>query len=254
MRWLPGKHDGVRRDADPHGRHYEPRTGAGLYYRYSPRRVAWFHQGIDDFWKRALLRRKPVALPRSGIPVHSTVFERIERGVQGYAPLFLLPTGAKLKLEFTDRGEPREPTARELALVAAVEEVGVRETRRLQAAVRVRQAAYFWMVAATVATLVVGFSARVGDYEALASAQESFFMGLTPAGIVSVIKGFVPDLASGLVDAAAMYPWRALGFGSALGFGFLMGARARWRLGTSARVAYERSMTEHRADAESNTA
>lgn len=71
LRFLDRKWDEFREDADPHGRLYDSRTGWGMFYRYA--------------------RRDPYAGPDDSPAVHESVFDRIERATDYYAPKVLRP-------------------------------------------------------------------------------------------------------------------------------------------------------------------
>ena len=71
LRFLQRKWDEYREDADPHGRLYDSRTGWGMFYRYA--------------------RRDPYCRPDESPAVHESVFERLERATDYYAPKVLRP-------------------------------------------------------------------------------------------------------------------------------------------------------------------
>ncbi|NIR60238.1 MAG: DUF2235 domain-containing protein, partial [Gammaproteobacteria bacterium] len=91
---LGGARRQVREAANSFDRLYDPRKGPAALYRYSPRRPVWFHEGVDDIYDRFF--KTPAAEPPSdGIAIHASVWDRVERGSQAYAPLFL-PTTARV--------------------------------------------------------------------------------------------------------------------------------------------------------------
>ncbi len=70
LRFLESKWREYREAADPHGRIYDSRTGLGMFYRYAPRNI--YEHGVE----------RPA--------IHASVFERIERGTDYYAPKVIL--------------------------------------------------------------------------------------------------------------------------------------------------------------------
>lgn len=69
----PGKPFGdIQEQADKHGRIYDSRGGAAIYYRYKPR-------NIEKLWSEAQTGN---TLPT----IHESVLKRIESGYTGYAP------------------------------------------------------------------------------------------------------------------------------------------------------------------------
>ncbi|TVS08717.1 MAG: DUF2235 domain-containing protein [Gammaproteobacteria bacterium] len=93
----------LQQKADAQGRHYEPRSGFGLAYRYQPRLLERAYTGEGHGWAR-WLRRLPdmptvlhqrlgipqLTPPPRQIPVHVSVFQRVLQGTQAYAP-YVLP-------------------------------------------------------------------------------------------------------------------------------------------------------------------
>ena len=63
LRFLPGTWKEYREQADTYGRLYDSRTGSGAFYRYAP--------------------RSPSERP---VHVHASVFDRVRRGTDNYAP------------------------------------------------------------------------------------------------------------------------------------------------------------------------
>lgn len=89
----------VQQRADAQGRHYEPRTGPGMAYRYRPRWLEQAYTGEGHGWA-AWLKYLPtlstawqdrLGIPRltpppQHIPIHVSVYRRLLHGTQDYAP------------------------------------------------------------------------------------------------------------------------------------------------------------------------
>ncbi len=219
VRFISGKRKAFQDEADAHGRHYDPRTGPAVYYRYSPRRITRFYKGTGDIWERVLKLRflKLPALPRHGIEIHASVFQRIVRGTQGYTPLFLPDKGDtdfKLAIHYTQGSGPYTEAnlGAQLATAPAKVAAVARSTRtKISALVTLRQITYSILLLSTLVAIFQGFNAKPPNTEMTATNAETWT--LTGASH-DVIIGLVPDLASPLVDAAFAYPIMALLYGA----------------------------------------
>ena len=106
--WMMGKaaacrlrfKDGIRgdyqRDADAHGRLYDSRTGWGAFYRYARRNPY-------ELYDKKKKDKKVAYLPA----IHGSVFERIERGTDFYAPKVIREN--EYNKVWTDSGPYAEP-------------------------------------------------------------------------------------------------------------------------------------------------
>jgi uncharacterized protein (DUF2235 family) len=78
---------------DKDGRLYDSRSGVGGYYRYNPRRIADFYEGMPQAVKRrqeAAEATSASAEPQKLLPkIHETVFGKIKIGAHPYAPIGL---------------------------------------------------------------------------------------------------------------------------------------------------------------------
>jgi hypothetical protein len=91
-RWVPGARQEVSQKANAYDKHYDPRAWLGGYYRYSPRQLARFYSGEDDFYRRLWRRlrgRPEPAVPGSAVKIHTSVWRRLVRAAQDYGPLFI---------------------------------------------------------------------------------------------------------------------------------------------------------------------
>ncbi len=75
LRFLPDKWTEYREQADAYGRLYDSRTGSGAFYRYAPR----------NLYERPS-NAPPDAKSVRQVHVHASVFDRVRRGTDNYAP------------------------------------------------------------------------------------------------------------------------------------------------------------------------
>jgi uncharacterized protein (DUF2235 family) len=78
----------TKKEANPHGKIYDSRSGFAIYYRYNPRR-------IEKLCKNKMKNNEPVT-------IHKSVFYRMELKTEGYAPGYL-PENFKVI------GKPKNP-------------------------------------------------------------------------------------------------------------------------------------------------
>ena len=93
LRFVTGARDNCQRDADVHGRLYDSRTGLRAVYRY----------GRRNPYELYCQKKKEKLLPA----IHASVWERIRRGTDYYAPKVIRKD--KYKLAWTDSGPYAEP-------------------------------------------------------------------------------------------------------------------------------------------------
>ena len=94
LRFVPGRRQEYRDASDAQGRLYDSRTGVGAFYRYAVRSL--YERPADpppdDAGLLSLLRytvRKSIRPKTAAMPtphIHASVFERIARGTDDYAP------------------------------------------------------------------------------------------------------------------------------------------------------------------------
>jgi uncharacterized protein (DUF2235 family) len=194
------------------GRLYDSRTGIAAFYRYAPRRVAEFHAEGDQ--------------PR----IHVSVFRRIDRASQGYAPLFL-PENAQIaytahKGPFARETDPdgRDNVSRMGSLAA-----GSLVRAELARLVAWRARCYAGFAGLSILAIVAGLwtGGPVAD---------------SPGA--KFLKGLIPDLTHRLVDAAwAHWPIAILVVLIASICGAL-GLRQRARIRELAGSAYDRALPD----------
>ena len=98
----------IQQKADAQGRHYEPRSGPAMIFRYRPRLLEQTYTGEGHGWARWLkqLPEMPSALhqrleiprltpPPGRIPIHASVRQRLLQGTQDYAP-YVLPANVEI--------------------------------------------------------------------------------------------------------------------------------------------------------------
>ena len=82
----------IRNDANVHGKLYDSRDGAAIYYRYAPRDIVHLCEN-----------QKKRKVEPGDVKIHASVIDRIKRGTSRYAPS-LLPY--EFKIVFTPNGQP----------------------------------------------------------------------------------------------------------------------------------------------------
>lgn len=106
----------IQQRADAQGRHYEPRSGPGMAYRYRPRWLeqaytgeghgwaAWlkYLPALSDAWQDRLGIPRLTPAPHS-IPVHVSAYRRLLQGTQDYAP-HVMP--ANVEIAYTRAPSP----------------------------------------------------------------------------------------------------------------------------------------------------
>lgn len=127
LRFTNGVRSTYQLDADVHGRLYDPRSGLGVFYRYAPRNLYeqpanpladdvtfWQVLGctLKRFFRRLFEGKKMEALP---IPaIHGSVFQRIQRGTDSYAPKVIRRNGddtVQATVAWTNTGPYAKPRA-----------------------------------------------------------------------------------------------------------------------------------------------
>ncbi len=95
--------ESARNDANVHGKLYDSRDGAAVYYRYAPRDIVALceneKKSILHFWAK----KKKQKVKLGEVKIHASVIDRIKRGTSRYAP-GLLPY--EFKIVFTPIGQP----------------------------------------------------------------------------------------------------------------------------------------------------
>ncbi len=167
----------IQQQADAQGRHYEPRSGAGLFYRYRPRLLERAYTGEGHGWA-GWLKRLPelpsafqqrlgipkLTLPPRKIPVHVSVRQRVLQGSQDYAP-YVLPKN--VEIAYT-RGPSPFAEGSDGATVALPEADAARTAAA--ALVRWRQRAYVVTLVGILALLFPLSGVRMGDLLSFATA------------------------------------------------------------------------------------
>ncbi len=98
----------IQQKADAQGRHYEPRSGPAMMFRYRPRLLEQTYTGEAHGWARWLKQlpemsnalHQRLEIPRltpppSKIPIHVSVPQRLLHGTQDYAP-YVLPEDVEI--------------------------------------------------------------------------------------------------------------------------------------------------------------
>lgn len=95
LRFADGVREEFQRNADVHGRLYDSRAGLGAFYRYAPRNL---YQKPEN----SLPDNQPLTPA-----IHGSVFERIQRGTDYYAPKVIRENSCTIT--WTDSGPYAEP-------------------------------------------------------------------------------------------------------------------------------------------------
>lgn len=178
LKFLQQDWEDSRRRADVHAKLYDSRTGSAVYYRYAPRNMG------DE----------PL--------VHASVYGRIKRGTERYAP-GIIPGGAKPA--HSDHG----PYASNAAVdTPKLDEPTVREVRQLA---RRRKRLYLFFVSFNVvgAALVIWTMLNPSSEAAGVAAGSSVDPGWLASGLAraqELVKLLVPGMLERLVEIIWKYP------------------------------------------------
>ncbi len=250
----------IQANSDETGRHYDPRTGPAIYYRYSPRRITRFYKGTNDFWKR-LSGIQKASLPNEGIKIHVSAIARILDGTQGYAPLFLpdledlnggnsegdaknkQPKSDELRSLFSiafSEGEgpfsKDKSSANARKLINLLPDIALKIHRRVHSLVIARQFVYGILLVSTVIAFWKGYSTVAPVATNLAA---------------KIVKGLVPELLHKVVDAAFANPEVAGGYLLLIAGAFVLGRLFKRKIEHNARSIYEAALNQHKEEAAS---
>lgn len=226
LRWVPQAREEVMRRANAYDYHYDPRSGPGAYYRYSPRRLVWFYTGEDDFYQRLARRlagRRP-DYPQQEFPVkiHISVWRRVVRASQEYAPRFI-PAGAV----WVGSWHSKAYAADDLTCLPALPEATNECIKKL---VLARQVAYLVLSFASLVGLGLGF---------LATPEH----GRT----VPLADYLLPRMAHKLSQNAATYPELAMPIVLTAALGGITSLLLGKRIATLAFCAWQQVIGDFRA-------
>ena len=208
LQFEPGARDEVRQNADAQGKHYDSRTGLGVFYRYEPRDLESKPKPAPDGpTERRLDYTKDDGSGQliEDSCVHVSVYERVLRSTAGYAPLFIPD---KATVAFTD--DPSEPQAGRRpgpwsggsGPVAR----GLPRSSRDLIRKRVRaRARLYWLFVAYALTLafIAGLAVAFPD----AAARQSEW----PGRASGLLKSLLPSFLDSAVDRAGAFLLWALG-------------------------------------------
>lgn len=204
----------VSNEANETDKLYNSRSGLGVFYRYSPRRLSRFPTGRNDFYRRML------RLTWSGhqeITVHVSVWMRILRNVQHYAPLFIntseIDTDARVNVAYTDLPGSLFCRGRTAAYIVAQQEfpsLPADVTRDLTRLVGKRQFVYALFLCCCLVALVSGLMAEVPAAAISTAESTGFFSGFGP-WLADTLKTLVPKILEKVIDNAFAYPGISLG-------------------------------------------
>jgi uncharacterized protein (DUF2235 family) len=169
------------------GRMYDSRAGFGAYYRYAPRNVA------DLYGVESTKERSPYGRPK----IHFSVFERIRRPVQPYAPIGIpgdyLVVGADGNL-LTDAERTNSYESASQSHIRFLHE------KILWSSVLRRSATYIGIVATTAALIIAPLFSQT-------PASAEYSSPLRPlSDLVRIAGSFLPGAASLWVNCYARNP------------------------------------------------
>jgi hypothetical protein len=144
LRFLPQHRLLYRDGTDADDKMYDPRSGLGMFYRWRPRNVAE-------------LCRKNLVTPK----VHRTVFQRIARNTEGYAPGSVPPDSIVVTSSSPEIAEPLRE------LVRSQHEGGSSLMQRERRAHLLGVTAYWLMILTTVTCLLLILSTYYADLRSI---------------------------------------------------------------------------------------
>ena len=164
--------------ADVNDKRYDSRAGLGIFYRWTPRDI------------QALCERCHVT-PQ----VHRSVFERIARSTEGYAPGSLPVT-----CEVVSTSAPPDVRDELAAIVAEAFRPGLPLVQRTRKRQRIGQAGYGLMVLTTIISTVLILGKYISDSQAGAKDWQGVAEGLAENGLSS-------HWLNAIASTAWNYPW-----------------------------------------------
>lgn len=157
--------------ADVHGKVYNPRKALGIFYRYAPR----------DLFPRDPALRDLLHAPQ----IHASVFERIARGTERYAPRVIPPEAG---VAYSHSGPYSKP------LVKALPALDDSDRQRIRSLTGARTTTY-------------GVFAWLAGFLTIVIAAALFALDIPEAGAgLSWVKVLLPSFAEGIVDLIAALP------------------------------------------------
>ncbi|NNM72587.1 T6SS phospholipase effector Tle1-like catalytic domain-containing protein [Enterovirga aerilata] len=211
--------------ADENGPIYDSRRGLAAYYRYNPRRIS------------ALVEKSGIEL--RGINVHESAFERIRKGLDGYAPI-VIPTalppsktdGHVAGLRVVMKDESVRP-ARDHAHPCEGEFDRLDErTERVWNTVWRRRVAYFWTL---FATLVLAVFPLILSVNPDGACRSPFCFVAEP---ITAVGSLLPGFARPWIDVFASNPGWFLVVALAVAFGYRRGGVLAQAIGDRMRPAW----------------
>lgn len=228
IKLLCGEIEQVSNQANECDKLYDSRKGAAVFYRYSPRRLSRIPSGLNDFYRRRLNRGWESDQP---ITVHISVWMRIRKNAQQYAPLFVNPTdttdpgnkitNSKIKVAYTNLDSSLfRPEKAEKNIVGdkGFPQLPSSVTMELRKLVRSRQWIYAAFLLLVLTALILGFITRVPVVDYPASPDWPLRLWLW---IGDMVKIFVPRLLEKVIDNGIANPPIGLGFIVVIGANYM---------------------------------
>ncbi len=240
IKLLASEMDDVTNSANEADKVYDSRSGLGVFYRYAPRRLARFPTGHNDFYRRKL------GYTWSGlqeITVHISVWLRVIRNVQEYAPLFIntseINPSAKVNMEYTDLGGSLFHPAK---IKPEVVEKGFPSlpgavTKQLTRLVATRQIFHVFFLLFLVAGVAFGLTMEVPNQTVPA---EPSLAETLMTWLAETLKGLVPAALEPIIDNAFARPLFGLGFTFLVLFNYLASRLFARKINSTARAGWNR--------------
>lgn len=196
----------VRNQANECDKLYDSRKGLAVFYRYSPRQLSRIPTGLNDIYRRFFRQGWDSDQP---ITVHVSVWMRICRNAQQYAPLFINPDATSrpsIQVAYArhDRSlfNPKK-AEKYIARNAEFPRLHPSVTEELHKLVRARQLVYAVFLLFVTAAVYLGFATDVPTVVYPETLDWPLRMWLWTG---DMLKVFVPKLAEKVIDNGVANP------------------------------------------------
>jgi uncharacterized protein (DUF2235 family) len=187
---------------DKDGRLYNSRSGAGIYYRYGPRRLSRL---CNELFSRTLEDEVSIAAPK----IHESVFRRIKNQAHVYAPIGIphdyelvvtVPKANGIDADFKIDPLPVTPGPNLYELKNDAQARVVAERATIWPVVYIRAALYFFTLIATAVLIVFPYTGRSN----VLLEKENVLKWASD--LIRIVSGFLPGWVSSWLVGYAPYP------------------------------------------------
>lgn len=182
VRFKTSSRDSVRSDANVHGKLYDSRDGAAIYYRYAPRDIV-----------KLCENEKKRKIEVGEIKIHDSVIDRMKRGTSRYAPGFL---PYKFKIVFTPVDQPQLPVT-----AANTKEEWEKNRKEILQRVMLRKTLYRVFVESSLAVVLVTAWFWVYQPAAEFSSRPNEILAGVLRPIANALNYLLPAFFEGIVTA-----------------------------------------------------